>query len=388
MPSGTLADEQNDEYTNATDGQGYRANPTARSDAVITFTAPKLAHIFQDLTHGPILVAGIGTPSEAIESESGLHAIVGNTAEFTLHQRRPDSNKGDFGHVLVVGGSRGKAGAAAMAGIAALKAGAGLCTVVTPSGVQSLVSGFMAELMTEGLAETEAGTLSAHAAADVQRLSAHKSVIAIGPGISRQPETSELVSSIVTGANVPVVLDADGLNAFEAKAELLDGSHHLLVLTPHPGEMARLTGCSIAAVQADRIGTARRFAQRRQCILVLKGWRTLVAEPNGRVWVNMTGNPGMATGGTGDVLTGMIAGMIAQFWPKHGDIFPVLAGVYLHGLAGDLACRELGPNAMTAMDVVRHISAAYQNVFWNPGLALLKAASPDPWWYRQRNRIV
>jgi NAD(P)H-hydrate epimerase len=216
--------------------------------------------------------------------------------------------------------------------------------------------------MTEPLAETEAGSISSRAVQDgqVDALIRGKNVVALGPGISRHPETVEFVRAIVDRyRHVAMVIDADGLNAFENAADALNGQNRTLVLTPHPGEMARLAGLpSAKQVQQDRLGLARQFAGKHQLMLVLKGWRTLVALPDGTVWVNVTGNPGMATGGTGDVLTGMIAGLLAQF--PEDAARAVCAAVYLHGLAGDVARDRLGEQAMIAGDLIASLPKALQ----------------------------
>ena len=188
-----------------------------------------------------------------------------------------------------------------------------------------------------------------------------KSVVAIGPGISRNPESAEFVRILAARCKIPVVLDADGLNAFEGCAKQLDGRKRRLIVTPHPGEMARLAGIKTRAVEQDRVGVARKFAAERHCAVVLKGWRTLVALEDGRVWVNTTGNPGMATGGTGDLLTGMVAALAAQY-PDKQRVGPLLAAVHLHGLAGDLARRELGEFSMTATDLLRFLPGAFRRV--------------------------
>jgi NAD(P)H-hydrate epimerase len=220
-----------------------------------------------------------------------------------------------------------------------------------------MVAGFAAELMTEPLAETEAGTISL-TAIEYGRLDAiveGKTVLALGPGISRQADTVQFIRAILDKYPQPLVIDADGLNAFQGCAERLNGSKRSLVLTPHPGEMARLTGLSTKQVQQDRIGVARSFARDHHCILVLKGHRTLVAEPDGHVWVNMTGNPGMATGGTGDVLTGLIAGLIAQF--PNDLVRAVCAAVWLHGFAGDTAIEySVSEQSLTATDLLTYSS--------------------------------
>lgn len=331
----------------------------ARADAVVTFTAARPAHVFAELTRGPTVIASIGSPPDAVVSKSGLH--LSDPADFgTLLAPRPrESNKGGYGHVLVIGGSLGKAGAAAMAGFSALRAGAGLSTVATARSVLPTVAGFHPELMTEVLEETDAGTISLETleTGRIATLAEHKTVLAVGPGISRHQETAEFVRQVVRQQNRPMVLDADALNAFEGSAGELKGSGRSLVITPHPGEMSRLTGMSIAEIQADRVEIARKFAREHELIVVLKGHRTLIASPDGEVWVNATGNPGMATGGTGDVLTGVVAGLIAQY-PRRVLEATTLA-VYLHGLAGDLACEELGENSLVATDLLDYLPAAF-----------------------------
>ena len=333
-----------------------------RADAVVAFTAPRPAHVFAALTKGPTVIAPIGSPPAAIASQLGLQ--LGTPADFAalLAPRALDANKGSYGHVLVIGGSLGKAGAAAMAGFSALRAGAGLSTVATPKSVLATVAGFHPELMTEPLPETEEGTISVRALeAGLDALLERKTVIAIGPGISRNLETSEFVRTMLKpGAvpdNVAIVVDADALNAFEGAAEGLNGRGRTLVITPHPGEMARLTGLTIAQIQKQRLEVARQFAREHELIVVLKGHRTLIASPDGAVWVNSTGNPGMATGGTGDVLTGIVAGLIAQH-PQHALEATALA-VYLHGQAGDLASEAVGESSLVATDLVRFLPGSF-----------------------------
>ena len=337
----------------------------ARADSTVTFTAPRPAHIFSSLTKGPTIVAEIGSPPEAIVSAQHMNLITPRDFASLIAPRVEDSNKGNYGHVLVIGGSLGRAGAAAMAGISALRTGAGLSTVATPKSVLATVAGFHPEVMTEPLPETEAGSIGANAAARIQELAKGKSVLAIGPGISRVAETSEMVRALVQKTEIPIVLDADGLNAFEGRvSELngeLNGKGRVLVITPHPGEMARLVGGSIAEVQKDRLGMARKFANEHALIVVLKGHRTLVVHPNGEAWVNTTGNPGMSTGGTGDILTGMTAAMIAQAHAKNlNDAMPaVCAAVHLHGLAGDVMRESVGEHSMVATDLLRGLPEAF-----------------------------
>lgn len=254
-----------------------------------------------------------------------------------------------------------------MAGFSALRAGAGLSTVATPKSVLATVAGFHPELMTVPLPETEEGTISLCALegeAGLNLFLERKTVIAIGPGISRNPETVKFVRAVlqtgIAGAAVPFVLDADALNAFGGSAEQLNGRDRNFVITPHPGEMARLTGLTIAQIQAKRVDVARQFAREHELIVVLKGHRTLIASPDGTVWVNPTGNPGMASGGTGDILTGMIAGLVAQHPSR---VFEATAlAVYLHGLAGDLAAATFGEDCLVATDLVRFMPEALEQV--------------------------
>ena len=338
------------------DVMGDQTGAVARADAVVTFTAPRPAHVFGNLTTGPTVIAPIGSPDEAIQSALNLNLITALDVAPLIGPRPRNSNKGMYGHVLVVGGSVGKAGAAAMAGFSALRTGAGLVTVATPRSVLNTVAGFHPELMTEPLEETETGSISIQAKAAFEQIAAHKTALAIGPGISQHPETVEFVRTVVQ-SKTPIVLDADGLNAFEGKPGKLNGKGRTLVLTPHPGEMARLTGLSTAAIQRDRIGVARSFAKEHGLILVLKGDRTIVAKPDGEAWVNPSGNPGMSTGGTGDILTGIIAGMLAQNPQK--PLESILAAVFLHGLAGDVACESTGEHSLVATDLLKALPEAF-----------------------------
>ena len=332
----------------------------ARADVIITFTAPRPAHVFGNLTHGAIIVVPIGSPPEAIVSALNLEVTTPRDFAALLAPRPRDSNKGSYGHALIVGGSFGKSGAAAMAGMAALRAGAGLSTVATPARVLTSVAAFAAELMTEPLPETSVGSISMAAAQNGRFLDLTKpmTVVAIGPGIGRNPETVQFVHEAVHQTKVPLVVDADGLNAFEGQTNLLDGRRRPLVLTPHPGEMSRLAGISIKAIQADRLNVARSFARDHGLVLVLKGNRTIIALPNGSAWGNPTGNPGMATGGTGDILTGMTAGVIAQMPNDYARA--AIAAVYLHGLAGDVAAETMGEHSLVATDLLAGLPEAFR----------------------------
>jgi len=333
----------------------------------VTFTAPKIADIFFPACErmGEWVVRQIGTPPEALEGDSELFLNLACNEDFAwmAQPRKPDAHKGSFGHVLILAGSVGKTGAAALAAMAALRAGAGLVTVATAESALPIVASLGMEYMTEALPQTEAGTISLRALdyGRLDKLLEGKSVLAIGPGIGSIPETAELVRTLVNRRHLPVVLDADGLNAFAGCMDTFHSGGGLAeaVLTPHPGEMSRLAGVGTAEIQARRVEKAREFARKYQVNLVLKGFRTLTAAPDGKVWVNPTGNPGMATGGTGDVLTGMIAGLVAQY--RDRPISEVAAAAaYLHGLAGDLAAKEMGQAALIAGDLVRALPRAYR----------------------------
>jgi len=301
-------------------------------------------------------VVAIGSPSSLYEDDPSINLslVEGQQLASLFVPRARGAHKGDFGHVVVIGGSRGKTGAAAMAGMAALRAGAGLVTVATAESAVPVVAAHAAELMTEPLAETAGGGISLEdlTSGRLTALIANKDVVAIGPGLGTNPETVELVRCLVAECALPVVVDADGLNAL-AGTEFRGRS---LTLTPHPGEMSRLAGVATAEIQADRVGVARRFATSRGATVVLKGQRTLVAFPDGRVWINPTGTPAMASGGSGDILTGLIAGLIAQF-PADGDR-AIAAAVYLHGRAAELGAMELGEQALLATDLLEYLPEA------------------------------
>jgi NAD(P)H-hydrate epimerase len=297
------------------------------ADGAISFTAPKPALVFAHLTEGPVAIADIGSPAGLVAQQSHLRQDVVTARDFQMFSgpRNPDAHKGDFGHVLVVGGSVGKSGAAVMAGLAALRAGAGLVTVACPKSVQPVVAASAPELMTVPLEETAEGTIAMLALANRDQWLEGKSVVAVGPGISRNKETAEFVRDLVSICSEGLVLDADGLNAFEGRPEDLQPepkarSLLMSVLTPHPGEMSRLMGISTGQVQANRVSTALEAAKRTRSCVVLKGHRTVIASPDEHVWINTTGNPGMAKGGSGDVLSGMVAALLCQVFSQFGMV--------------------------------------------------------------------
>jgi hydroxyethylthiazole kinase-like uncharacterized protein yjeF len=325
-----------------------------RADYTVTFTAPKpslcLSPIYE--AAGTLKIVPIGSP-ESFYANCKLNLTTEDDLRELFHPRPANSNKGMYGHVLVTGGSFGKSGAPAMAGMGALRSGAGLVTVAIPKSALAMVAGARPELMTEPLEETANGRLSLADADPIFALLERMTVLAIGPGLGTHPETVELVRRIYSEADKPAVVDADALNALAGK---LPPTGCIRVLTPHPGEMGRLIGKSVKEVQADRLGTARRLASECGAAVVLKGDRTIIAFPDGETWVNPTGSPAMASGGTGDVLTGMIAGMIAQHasnWKR-----AVVAAVWLHGRCGFLAGIRWGDQAALATDILDFLPQA------------------------------
>lgn len=308
----------------------------------VTFIAPKLEQVMPPTCDrvGRLHVAGIGTPAALLERDPDHWLALVEPAQFRrLFDARPRaSHKGDFGHVLVIGGAAGKGGAAAMTGYAALRAGAGLVTVACDESERPAVTALAPELMTQAITDDPGD----------------RDVLAIGPGLGRSPELSALAQRLFAQAALPMVIDADALNALAGTS--FRGPGPWRVLTPHPGEMARLCGMPAAEVQAGRLEVARSFALERHVTLVLKGQRTLIAFPDGRVFVNPTGTPAMATAGSGDILTGLIAGLLAQ-WPDRREE-AVLAAVWLHGRAGEIGAAEIGEPCLTATDLLRHLPAA------------------------------
>ncbi|HEX8163865.1 MAG TPA: NAD(P)H-hydrate dehydratase [Pyrinomonadaceae bacterium] len=342
-----------------------------RADLTVTFTAPKPANVLPPASHsnGRLAVADIGTPGALIEaSPSQLFLVAAGDARAWLLQTRyaPDSFKNTHGHALVVAGSRGMTGAAVLCAEAAMRSGAGLVTVAAPtSAVAPIAARVTPEVMTAALPETELGAASDEALGRVAQLAGRADVIAVGPGLTTDEATRRLVRALVEGRTLPLVVDADALNALAPWPAHLRGSAELpLVLTPHAGEMRRLVGVGADDEGAlrDRVRAAREFATAHGLILVLKGSRTLVAAPDGRVFVNPTGNAGLGTAGAGDTLTGVISGFIAQArGASRGSadvLAAVVAAVYVGGLAGDHAARERGMRAVVASDISRHLSAA------------------------------
>ena len=342
---------------------GASAGESVRADHTVTFTAPKLCQVLSPASEacGELRVVQIGSPAALFEDDDSIFVSLTASRTFArlFRPRIADSNKGLYGHVLVLAGARGKTGAASMAGTAALRVGAGLVTVASAESAISAIASYTPELMTEPLAETEVGSIAIRAWDDdtFAHVLKRKDVVAIGPGVGGHPESAELMRRIVEDCEIPVLVDADALNALGQSDYR---ARHRRVFTPHPGEMSRLTGLSIEQVQADRIGVARCYAQRHSVTLVLKGNRTVIAFPDGRVFINPTGSPALAKGGTGDILAGLIAGLMAQFRDEQDAA--VLAAVYLHGRAGELGAAELGEKTLIATDLFRFLPEAMREI--------------------------
>ncbi len=382
------------------DSRAFSEPGAYRSDAVVTFTAPKLAHVSGHLTQGgaltragglkqgPIVVADIGSPAAAIQSQTNL-TWAGSSKKITEKPRNPDGNKGKFGHILILGGADGKAGAPAMASLAALRAGAGLVTAGIVSSILPTVAAITPVLMTEPLLAGSNGAVSSRNLDpdNLKHLLEKKSVIAIGPGLGQDPDAQDFVLGLIEQTHLPMVLDADALNAIAERKFNLNGTGRVIVLTPHPGEMARLVGKSIKEVEEDRENIARAYAITHQVTLVLKGWRTIIAHPDGRLAINTSANPGLGKGGSGDILTGIVSAMLGQYGIHEGDDpgAAVEAAVYLHGLAADFAVAEQNEHTLLATDVVDHLWKAFEfradgsvGYTWLQSLpGALKAGLPD-----------
>ena len=332
----------------------------------VTLAAPKLPLVLPpgEAHAGDVVIADIGIPHEVIDGVDGRHIelLTPEALRDVVEPRAADSNKGDFGRVTIIAGSRGKTGAAHLAAMAALRSGAGLVTVATPASALPIVASMAPEMMTEALDEAPDGSLSASALDRLLEL--RHDVIACGPGLGRSPGVADFVRALLERATVPLVLDADALTVLANDPGRLMGTEEReVIITPHPGEMARLIGGTVQDVQASRIDVAADFATTHRIYVVLKGHRTIIATPDGNVFINPTGNAGMATGGTGDVLTGVIAAWLAQVLDAEAAC---RLGVFLHGAAGDLAEAHEGQVGMVASDVIGHLGSAL-NRLCNPG---------------------
>lgn len=350
LPSGLEADS----------GRAY--GPCVQASWTVTFALPKMGLTVEPGASfaGKLEIVDIGIPRKLVESQRFHFNLL--TAEWCggqLPRREASGHKGLYGRVLAVGGSPGLTGAIVLTANAALRAGAGLVTAAVPKSLHNILESKTTEVMTLPLPETEKGTLGRKALEKILEFLKQNDVLALGPGLSRDPETVELVQDLVRRVKLPAVVDADAINALTGAIDILAGEHGPLVLTPHPGEMARLIETTPAKIQDDRLETARKYAKEWQAVILLKGARTVVAWPDGQVYINPTGNPGMATAGSGDVLTGIIAGLIAQ------GLEPGVAaavGAYLHGSAGDEAVKVTGQHALMAGDILDFLPVSFHNL--------------------------
>jgi len=337
-------------------GNGHIMGAAVYADATVTFGLAKVGQlVYPGAAYcGDLEIIDIGIPA-ALMDPIKTYAVDEELAFSLLRPRSPDAHKGDNGHALIFAGSPGKTGAAYMAGMSALRTGAGLVTLGVPASLFEIFEARAVELMTEPLPDAATKSFDQSSAQKAAELMKGKDCIAIGPGIGQHQGIDEFVSAVLRSATAPVVIDADGLNSLSRQMELLKKTSAPVILTPHPGEMSRLSGLDVGELNWDRVAIARSFAQEWNVILVLKGARTVVAGPAGEVFVNLSGNPGMASAGMGDVLTGIIAGLISQgYEPLEASAL----GVYLHGKAGDLAYEEMGGVGIIASDLINRIPAA------------------------------
>ena len=338
---------------------GMLIGPHVFSDLTFALASMKKSHLLHPAASAmkKVELLDIGIP-DYIEQNIQVHLLEEKDIKSIFHSRQQDAHKGNFGHVLVLAGSTGKAGAAGLSALGALRAGCGLCTLALPETCQKAFELHPMEVMTVPLPETQSGTLSMKAKEPILRLLEGKSVVAMGPGMTTEPETIKLIGEILPFIKCPLILDADAINALEQNVDWLDDLKSV-VLTPHPKEMSRLTGLSTQEIQKNRISTAIEFAQKKSVILLLKGAPSLIATPDGNVYINPTGNPGMATGGSGDVLTGIIAGLAAQnISPKNASI----AGAYIHGYSGDISAEDETQTSLIAGDLLRNLPNALKQV--------------------------
>ncbi len=325
-----------------------------RADQTITFANPKLGNLLYPGAefNGRVKVVDIGIPQESIEQQQiNVNLIDNNLVKKLLPNRRDNSHKGDYGKVLIVAGSIGMSGAATLTAEASLKMGAGLVTVAAPPSINSILEMKLTEAMTYPLAGDEEGVITKSSLADIKDLLAERDLLTIGPGLGQSEEINQIIKELILTIDKPLIIDADGLNAIK-DVDILKERRYPLILTPHPGEMARLINKSIKEVTTNPIAVATNFASKYQVNLVLKGSRTIVAMPTGEAYINIIGNSGMATGGSGDVLTGLITALFAQgINPNDATII----AVYLHALAGDLAAEELTKYSLLPSDLIKYL---------------------------------
>lgn len=351
---------------------GRLLGSAVRAYITVTFAFAKLGHVlYPGAEHtGRLIVADLGIPQKLMETASGYDFLNQETMRPMLHRRDRQAHKGVFGHCLIIAGSTGKTGAAALAANGAVRAGSGLVTLAVAESINSIVEVKTTEAMTVPLPDSGSGHLSSSAFPAIEKLLVAKEAVAVGPGLDRRPGTVALVHTLVETITQPLVIDADGLNALaEDMSVLRRKKSRQVVLTPHPGEMSRMLGTSIPDVDAIRISVAQEFAANYGVYLVLKGARTIIASPDGLAAINGSGNPGMATGGMGDVLTGIIVSLLGQGYQAWDAC---RLGVFIHGYAADLVADEKGEIGMTAGDVQEKLPFAYNKLLKNTLLSNLR----------------
>ncbi|HWU37348.1 MAG TPA: NAD(P)H-hydrate dehydratase, partial [Candidatus Acidoferrum sp.] len=338
------------------------SGPAVQAALTVTFALPKRCLLLYPAARyaGTVRIVPIGIPLSLCQDPELLLGVLERQDVVSAFPKRdPAAHKGTFGHVLVIAGSVGKTGAAALTSLAALRVGAGLVTLAIPQSLNDAMEAKLTEVMTEPVAETEARSIGQEALDRLLQLAVGKDAVALGPGLGTHPSTQKLVHELLSSLKTPIVLDADGINALAGRADILTRAAAPVILTPHPGELSRLLDVPRDEVLRKRISLAQDTASRLNVTLVLKMAHTVVASPSHQVVLVPTGNPGMATGGTGDVLTGLISGLLAQgVTPGHA----ASAGVYLHGLAGDLAAGHLGQEAMLAGDLLNSVPDAIRQL--------------------------
>ncbi len=340
----------------------HPCDPHIKAKLTVTFALPKLAHLLPPscLSMGKLEIVDIGIP-EGVVQEAGItvEALERDSIGKSWPSRSPDSHKGAFGHLFVIAGSLGKTGAAFLCSQAAARLGTGLITLGIPESLNSIMEEKLTEVMTIPLPETDAHTFSIAAKEKIKETLASKTAIAFGPGISTHPEVQELMVWLIGQAEIPIVIDADGINVLAGFADILKEAKQPVILTPHPKELSRLIGVDMPSILKDRLAIVQKTAQKFHCYVILKGYHSLIADPEGKVFINTTGNAGMATGGTGDVLTGIIGGLLAQGFSKTQAS---LSGVFLHGLSGDMVTKKKGEFGLMASDLVEILPEAIEEM--------------------------
>ena len=338
---------------------GLLIGPHVISDLTFALDSMKISHLIYPAAAvmKKVELLDIGIPLVK-RQDTKIHLLEEKDIKKIFHNRQPDSHKGNYGHVLVLAGSRGKGGAAGLSALAALRAGCGLCTLALPDSCQKAFELHPMEVMTLPLPENSSGTISLKAKEPIIKLLEGKSAVAMGPGLTTESETVQLIGELLPHIKCPLILDADAINAFENNLNWMDNLKSV-VLTPHPKELSRLTGLSAQEIQADRIHITNKFAKKYSIILLLKGAPSLIATPDGNLYLNPTGNPGMATGGSGDVLTGIIAGLAAQNIPL---VEATIAGAYIHGYSGDIHAENEAQTNLIAGDLLRNLPETLKRV--------------------------